>query len=151
VTWTYDPLLIRNARLNLVRLKARAVAYLPDVYGRLGGLYGPLPTDRFEVHWRLDSREVEQAALGRASEPDDAGSIPEATADRPSRSASRLAVAVPLEASPETSGEPDARRSAQRRLRKLAPGLFDRGYEAVSLAVLADRAIYVFQRSGRLQ
>lgn len=53
VTWTYDPLLVRNAHLNLVRLKARAQKYLPDFYGPMGGIYGNLPTDRFEVRWRL--------------------------------------------------------------------------------------------------
>ena len=34
--WTYDPLIRRNARLNLVRLGAEVVAFLPDFYGELG-------------------------------------------------------------------------------------------------------------------
>ena len=33
--WTYDPLIRRNARLNLVRLGAEVVAFLPDFYGEL--------------------------------------------------------------------------------------------------------------------
>ena len=31
--WTYDPLIRRNARMNLVRLGAEVVAFLPDFYG----------------------------------------------------------------------------------------------------------------------
>ena len=56
MTWTYDPLLVANARLNLVRLRARARVFLPNVYGELGGLYGALPTDRFEVLWSLGAK-----------------------------------------------------------------------------------------------
>ena len=76
MTWTYDPLLVRNARLNLVRLRARGVAFLPNLYGPLGGLYGGLPTDRFEVLWRLDAPEVEAAARGREPKLADAASLP---------------------------------------------------------------------------
>src|SRR5213075_1864545 len=62
VTWTYDPFLVKNARLNIGRLRATARAYLPNFYGDMGGIYGTLPTDRFEVVWRLDDPIVERAA-----------------------------------------------------------------------------------------
>ena len=145
VTWTYDPLLIRNARLNLVRLRARAVRFLPNHYGVLGGLYGSLPTDRFEVHWRLDSREVERAARGKAPEFPDAAAIPVVTPGK--RRHATLALPIPLEAGGPNPIDPEASRRAQRRLARLAPALFDRGYQAVSLSLLEDRAVYVFQRA----
>jgi predicted GNAT superfamily acetyltransferase len=44
-TWTMDPLLARNARLNLGKLGARAVSYHPDWYVMRGGIYAGLPAD----------------------------------------------------------------------------------------------------------
>lgn len=53
--WTYDPLVARNAHLNLNRLGAEVVEYVPDMYGATSSaLHGDVPTDRFIVRWRLD-------------------------------------------------------------------------------------------------
>lgn len=145
VTWTYDPLLVPNARLNLVRLRARARTFLPNVYGELGGLYGALPTDRFEVHWNLGAREVARAARGIASEPRDAALLPRATARRLPR-ANRLAVEIPAGAPALYASDPPAAGRARTRLRRIAGMLFERGYEAVSLVPLSDTALYVFER-----
>ncbi len=145
VTWTYDPLLVPNARLNLVRLRARARTFLPNVYGELGGLYGALPTDRFEVHWSLGAREVERAASGIAPEPRGAEGLPRATARRVPRG-SRLAVEVPAGAPALYATDPSKARRARTQLRRVAEILFDRGYEAVSIAPLGETALYVFER-----
>ncbi len=145
VTWTYDPLLVANARLNLVRLRARARLYLRNVYGELGGLYGPLPTDRFEVFWSLGSAEVAKAARGRAAEAANAGLLPRATPRRIPR-ASRLAVAIPTGAPALYAEDPAAALRARLRLRRVAETLFDRGYEAVALETHGGDALYVFQR-----
>jgi predicted GNAT superfamily acetyltransferase len=53
--WTFDPLVARNAHLNLDRLGTRVVEYVPDMYGADTGspLHGGLPTDRFVVAWDL--------------------------------------------------------------------------------------------------
>ena len=77
VTWTYDPFMLRNARLNLVRLGAVVPVFLPDFYGKVGGIYGELPSDRFEAHWRLESPAVERAARGETSElpPEEVGAL----------------------------------------------------------------------------
>ena len=62
VRWTYDPLIRRNARLNLVRLGAEVVAFLPDFYGERGDtITGADRSDRFEVRWRLDSPRARRA------------------------------------------------------------------------------------------
>jgi predicted GNAT superfamily acetyltransferase len=59
VTWTYDPLLSRNARLNIARLGAVCNTYLRDAYGELrDNLNAGLPSDRFHVDWWLDSPRV---------------------------------------------------------------------------------------------
>jgi predicted GNAT superfamily acetyltransferase len=53
--WTYDPLVSRNAHLNLNTLGARVTDYVPDMYGADTGsaLHGAIGTDRFVVAWDL--------------------------------------------------------------------------------------------------
>ena len=53
--WTFDPLVARNAHLNLVRLGARVAAYVPNMYGSDTGspLHGPGDTDRLVAAWDL--------------------------------------------------------------------------------------------------
>lgn len=60
MTWTFDPLLTKNARLNLGKLGARAVSYHPDWYTIKGGIYAGLPADRFFVEWDLNNSVLEQ-------------------------------------------------------------------------------------------
>jgi len=67
IRWTYDPLIRRNARMNLVRLGAEVAAYLPEFYGVLGDeITGADRSDRFEVRWRLTSSRVRRALAGDA-------------------------------------------------------------------------------------
>ncbi len=54
VRWTYDPLQLGNAHLNLHALGAVGVAYHIDHYGHLGGINGALPSDRVTVSWQLE-------------------------------------------------------------------------------------------------
>ena len=51
--WTFDPLQLNNAHLNLHKLGAVGVAYHEDHYGTLGGINGNLPSDRLTVQWEL--------------------------------------------------------------------------------------------------
>jgi predicted GNAT superfamily acetyltransferase len=69
ITWTYDPLLSRNAHLNISRLGAVCNTYLLSEYGEMrDGLNAGLPSDRFQVDWWLNTRRVEQR-LSRCSRP----------------------------------------------------------------------------------
>ena len=57
--WTFDPLEIKNAHLNLVRLGAIARRYSMNHYGHSSSpLQGGLPTDRLVAEWWLKSRRV---------------------------------------------------------------------------------------------
>ncbi|GAB4476273.1 MAG: hypothetical protein Kow00124_18240 [Anaerolineae bacterium] len=58
--WTYDPLLLPNAALNIGRLATICRRYVRDAYGELSGINAGLNTDRFEVEWWLCSRRVER-------------------------------------------------------------------------------------------
>jgi predicted GNAT superfamily acetyltransferase len=58
--WTFDPLVIPNAFLNIHRLGAISSAYLVDFYGVSSSrLQGGLPTDRLLAEWELGSPRVE--------------------------------------------------------------------------------------------
>jgi predicted GNAT superfamily acetyltransferase len=64
--WTFDPLEIKNAFLNIHRLGATARAYRPDFYGVSSSrLQGGLPTDRLVAEWELDSSRVRDVLDGR--------------------------------------------------------------------------------------
>ena len=69
ITWTYDPLLSRNAHLNISRLGAVCNTYLRSEYGEMrDGLNAGLPSDRFQVDWWLNTKRVERR-LSRRSRP----------------------------------------------------------------------------------
>lgn len=54
--WTFDPLVGRNARFNLVKLGARAVEYGVDFYGpMMDGVNAGGPSDRLTAEWDLVS------------------------------------------------------------------------------------------------
>jgi predicted GNAT superfamily acetyltransferase len=133
VTWTFDPFMIRNARLNLVRLGAVVPVFIPNFYGAIGGIYGELPSDRFEAHWRLESSAVERAARGEAREP----TVGEAAF-------------LPFPAGfPEVfRGDLGAGIAARRRFGRTATRLFADGWEAVSVVERDGGPAYVLERRG---
>ena len=145
VTWTYDPLLVKNAALNLNRLRARATRYVRDCYGPMGGIYHGLPTDRFEVRWRLDAPAVVRAARGHAPLPADVAQLPRARPGHIPR-ARRLALEIPAGAPGFYASAPRRALRARLDLRLLAESLLARGYEATGLVPGPRTALYVFER-----
>ena len=66
ITWTFDPLVRRNARLNLVKLGVRVFDYFPNFYGDLpDALNAGDPTDRAIARWDLLSQSTLSAASYR--------------------------------------------------------------------------------------
>ncbi len=67
ITWTYDPLLSRNAYLNIAKLGAVCNTYRRSEYGDMrDGLNAGLPSDRFQVDWWLNTPRVERRLGKRA-------------------------------------------------------------------------------------
>jgi predicted GNAT superfamily acetyltransferase len=65
--WTFDPLEIRNAHLNIARLGVIVRRYQPDFYGPSSSpLQGGLPTDRLYAEWWLRSDRVAGILRGEA-------------------------------------------------------------------------------------
>ncbi|WP_406674381.1 GNAT family N-acetyltransferase [Nonomuraea sp. N2-4H] len=55
ITWTFDPLVRRNAYFNLVKLGARPEEYLPDFYGVMADAINEGDeSDRLMAVWHLD-------------------------------------------------------------------------------------------------
>jgi predicted GNAT superfamily acetyltransferase len=60
IEWTFDPLEIKNAYLNIEKLGAIARRYSVNQYGITSSpLQGGLPTDRLVAEWWLNSKRVE--------------------------------------------------------------------------------------------
>ncbi|NNM33688.1 MAG: GNAT family N-acetyltransferase [Gemmatimonadetes bacterium] len=91
--WTFDPLVSRNAHLNLNRLGAEVDEYVADMYGESDSELHRLGTDRFIVRWTLDTPHVETGP------PELAAGVPELLATDPPSStlpdAESVAVGVP--------------------------------------------------------
>jgi chorismate synthase len=86
MTWTFDPLQMRNAKLNLEHLGATVGEYRPNEYGEMGGsLNAGLPSDRLLAFWELAGARVERLAAGRRL---DAVAEPEAIPELLARGAS---------------------------------------------------------------
>ncbi len=66
MSWTFDPLVAKNAHLNLNALGASITEYVPDMYGVNTGsaLHFAVGTDRFIVAWDLTT-EPSPAPRGR--------------------------------------------------------------------------------------
>jgi predicted GNAT superfamily acetyltransferase len=68
--WTFDPLEIKNAYLNIARLGAIVRRYHADFYGPSSSpLQGGLPTDRLYAEWWLNSPRVKGLLCGEPQTP----------------------------------------------------------------------------------
>jgi predicted GNAT superfamily acetyltransferase len=71
VSWTFDPLVRRNAYFNLAKLGARPRGYLVNFYGEMSdAINAGDETDRLEAEWCLDDPLVRRATAGKPWEPD---------------------------------------------------------------------------------
>jgi predicted GNAT superfamily acetyltransferase len=132
VEWTFDPLEIKNAYFNLMRLGATVRRFVPNCYGVTGSpLHGGLPTDRLVAEWNLRSERAERCL--REESP-----VASIRAD-----AVRIAV-------PKTIGElklsdPEAARAVQDRIREEFQKWFGEGYVVVALETEGEDACYVLE------
>ena len=141
--WTYDPLVARNAHLNLNRLGAKVVEYVVDLYGEsLGESSAAVSTDRFILEWQLA-----QGANG-SGEPSDPGPVTTISADSadaelPHDPIVQIEIPADIDGIRER-GEPGeaAWRASTRRafLHYLAAG-----YDVLGIRSSGDRRFYVLQ------
>lgn len=66
IEWTFDPLELKNAHFNFVKLGAVARRYIPDCYGVTESpLHAGLPTDRLVAEWWIASERVKSILSDR--------------------------------------------------------------------------------------
>jgi predicted GNAT superfamily acetyltransferase len=146
VTWTYDPFLLKNAKLNIGRLRGTVRRILPNFYGAVGGIYGDLPTDRFEIAWRLDDPLVERAARGEDLPHPALGDLPVATPRR-LPSAPRLLLPFPAGAPGIYRTDPAGSLSARKSFAKMANELFARGYHVTGVVERPEGPAYLLEKA----
>ena len=133
VYWSFDPLVSRNARLNLAALGAEPVEYVPDMYGDTASvLHRGLDTDRLIVEWRLRDPAVERILAGRPPEaPPEARTAPIATVTpdgaepSPPPRTPWVRVELPADIGHLKASAPDAARRWQQHLRRAFTAYLD--------------------------
>lgn len=148
VTWMYDPFLVKNATLNLMRLGATADRFHPNLYGTIGGMYADLPSDRFEIFWRLESSRAIRAAAGETAVPPDVAGLPVATSRRTLPEAAGVLLPFPNGAPRIYLTDRDGTLRAKRRFAALVAPLLASGYRATDVVALPDGSpAYVLGRT----
>ncbi|MET7299102.1 GNAT family N-acetyltransferase [Embleya sp. NPDC005575] len=134
ITWTYDPLVRRNAYFNLTKLGARPVEYLPNFYGDMvDTVNSGDASDRVLAVWELNDPRV-RAAVRREWMPIEPPADAEpALAVRDGRpvlgdtEAEVVLVAVPADIEALRRTDPEVARSWRAALREVLGGLLDEG------------------------
>lgn len=161
ITWTFDPLLAKNANLNLHALGVRSRTYFPSFYGFTRSLcLGPgIPADRILVEWRIGGGKLRASRKSgkRLIEPR-ASLIPKALERRaetgdsvplPARAKLGLkASTVLIEIPPDINAmrpQPEAISAWRAGLRSALKSYFSRGYTAEDF-IFGDRCYYVLTK-----
>ncbi len=138
VTWTFDPMISRNAYFNLRKLGAVATRFLRNFYGELEDTINVGErTDRLEILWDLTSPRARAAAEGRPqpAEPSDATVLLDAREGRPlpspDASGPRLLVRVPGEYLELRETDPSLARAWRDAVADALESAFSRGFHAV--------------------
>jgi predicted GNAT superfamily acetyltransferase len=142
ITWTFDPLVRRNAYFNLAKLAARPAEYLTDFYGEMPDeLNAGDPSDRLLLTWDLDAPEVAAAvegtppaavvAEGRTTLTDGLDGRPVA---RDPEGAARLAVGTPADIAALRLDDPPLALSWRHAQRAALGGALAAGYRVTGFA-----------------
>jgi predicted GNAT superfamily acetyltransferase len=128
IVWTFDPLQLRNAYFNIMRLGGVGVRYIPNLYGMTSSpLHGGMPTDRLVIEWNLKSPEVERALH----------SVPH----------NHASDAIPVEIPSVAADVPkDLRLAGQARLRLELMGLLADGYVITGFERTTHAANYILEK-----
>jgi predicted GNAT superfamily acetyltransferase len=122
IEWTFDPLELKNAHFNLVRLGAVARRYIPNCYGITSSpLHAGLPTDRLVAEWRLSSERVyavvEEKRFSSIAAQEEAG----------------IRISVPADIGFLKERDAPAAEKWQREIRQQFQQCFEKGYIAVGV------------------
>ncbi len=146
ITWTYDPLILRNAWFNAGKLGAFPHEYLVDFYGEMpDAVNAGHGSDRLVVGWELDSPAVAQTLDGAPGVVDTVAGLVDAGAavaltdaeggPRTARvgAAERVLVAVPQDIETLRSTDPDRARGWRSAVRDQLGGRLAEGWRVTGV------------------
>lgn len=156
--WTYDPLVARNAHLNLNRLGARVFEYVRDMYGDdpASTMDAVIGTDRFVVEWDLaappptsQDGQMDRRTDGQTDRGTDRPPIIDLESDELPE-IDPLGVAIPADIHELTERRPDEARAWRAATRRAFEHYLPGGYRVTRLdtAPDTDRSYYVLERSA---
>lgn len=164
ITWTFDPLESRNARLNFHKLGVTCNTYLRDLYGSMrDSLNVGVPSDRFQVDWHINSHHVISRLRGEYSTPKlqsllDEGAIivnrvrpgdpphpPDTTLPLEGK---QLLVQIPSHFQAIKAVDIELARAWRAHSRMLFEAAFARGYVAVDLLFEGGESFYLLLSAG---
>jgi predicted GNAT superfamily acetyltransferase len=156
--WSYDPLVSRNAHLNLDRLGAEPIEYARDLYGPGDDneLHRGIGTDRFIVEWRLRDPRVEQALRDELTQPPSWRQAPIVNADGAGRpldgdfdlpDAGVVRVEIPADVQAVKRDQPSTAVLWRHATRRAFQGYMARGYRVRGLVREGGRSFYALERN----
>ena len=129
ISWTFDPLMARNAYFNLAKLGAVVTEYLPDFYGPIkDGINAGDASDRLFVVWRLD-RAAAPAEHDATILLDRDGDVPAPTGAR----GDRLSVATPEDIERLRNTDPALAERWRMAVREALAGAMDAGWRITGI------------------
>ncbi len=151
ITWTFDPLIARNARLNLHKLGATCRTYIRNIYGpEPEDPHGELPSDRFLVEWWITSERVTARAGGSRSADDLRGRALVANPDPREPSLEPVGDAfllqIPSDIEALRAADMPLARAWRYQVRAIAEAAFAAGYVVTDFAPAGAVGLYLFER-----
>ena len=135
ISWTFDPLVRRNLRLNMIKLGALVRGYERNFYGRMDDDYDFIDeSDRVIAWWVVDSDRANEASLGRLRALTD-----EELAARPDA----VVIAIPEDIVALRDQDVEAGRQWRLRVREQMESALQQGYRVTNLTEAGD---YVLER-----
>lgn len=161
ITWTFDPLESRNARLNFHKLGVTCNTYLRDLYGGMrDSLNVGVPSDRFQVDWHINSPRVLNRLRGEFHTPGlqvllDAGvpivnrvlpgDLPRPPDTTLPLEGEQLLIQIPSHFQAIKAADMELARAWRAHSRALFEDAFARGYVAVDLLFEAGESFYLLR------
>ncbi len=141
ITWTFDPLVRRNAHFNLAKLGALPEEYLPEFYGPMAdAVNADDESDRVLAVWRLDAPHVVRACGFAPYLPEVPGDAVRGISDEGGRPIARavdgrvILVAVPEDVETLRHADPGAAKAWRHAVREVLGGLMDGGARVAGFA-----------------
>ena len=150
IRWTFDPLVRRNARLNVLKLGVDVLAYYENFYGEMPDAVNAGDfSDRLMVEWNLNSDKANAAAVANLPAVSDSAveyalvdfnGVPTTTA----ASGERLAVALPEDIVSIRSADKKSALAWRLAVRATLTDHFSKGW---TITGLTETGSYVLERA----